>query len=113
MGFFSDAKDRMVETMAVGMLNSSVLKPYGRIRQLRINSTDKTIQLEMDLIGERDPVQIDIQDYELQQNNGKIFLIVKGIDTSRQWLTALARNVAVGRPFELPGEAASLAGKVL
>ena len=113
MGFFSDAKDRMVETMAVSMLNGGLLKPYGKITQLRINSTAKNIQLEVDLIGERDSVQINIQDYELQQQNGKLFIVVKAIETSRQWLTALTRNLAIGRPFELPPEAAAVAGKVL
>ena len=113
MGFLSDSKDRLVESMALPMLNNSILKPYGTAKSLRLNSTDKSASVVLDLKGETQPVEIELTRYELSQEGGKVFLIVHEAKTSREWLTILARDHLLGKKIELPEQAAAYAGKLL
>jgi hypothetical protein len=47
-------------------------------------------------------LRLHVQEYELRQEGARAFLTIKSIETSREWLTILARDFAVDRPFELP-----------
>ena len=113
MGLFSKSKDKLVESMAPSLLNNSVLKPYGRIVDLKLDSQARTFEVTLELKGEREPVQIDVQEYELVKEDERLLLVIKKISTSREWLTELAEHFAVGRQFELPPEARSLASRFL
>lgn len=113
MGFLSSSKDRIVENLAQDVLNRSALQPYGRLAVLTLNSQEKTIDATVELKGEREPVNIRFQDYELIQEDGVSYLVVRRVATSREWLTALANDFAVGRKFRLPAEAASLIAQCL
>lgn len=108
MGLFSNAKDRMMEGMAMSYLNSSLLQPYGKATALRLDTGAKTVQLVVELNGESSPVQIDISDYELTTDNGKYFVRAGDIRTSREWLTRLAQDRLRNHRFEIPGQAGAM-----
>ncbi len=84
------------------MINQAVLKPYGTLTGLKLDSTARTIDAHLDLKGETNPVQIQIRGYEVHERGGQTFLTIKDMSTSREWLTTLARDFAVDRPFEVP-----------
>lgn len=113
MGFLSKSKDKLVGSTAPALLNNSVLKPYGRIIDLKLDSEARTLIVTLELKGEREPVQIDVQEYELAKKGGRLWLVIKKVSTSREWLTELARRFAVGRQFELPPEASTLVSRFL
>ena len=92
----------MAEKAALAYLNSSLLRPYGRASRLRIDSAAKTIDLELVLKGETEPVEIFVSEYEISDDHGSVQVKLNGIRTSRQWLTALAENQVAGRDFGLP-----------
>lgn len=102
MGFLSASKDRLVETMAPGVLNSGFLQPYGRITSFKLNSESRELDVTVELNGEVEPLRVHIQQYELIEEDGKMFLIIHRAVTSRAWLTALVSDLAVGRRLELP-----------
>jgi len=99
--------------MATPMLNNSLLKPYGQATSLRLNSSEKSAAITLVLKGETQPVEIKIGKYELIPEAGKVYLILRDVTTSREWLTTLAQDHLVGKKFELPEQAASYAGKLL
>ena len=99
------AKDWLVEKAAVAMLNQSMLKPYGTLTRLKLDTTNRSIEAELDLKGETQPVRIEVHEYELLEESGSSYVIIKSISTSREWLTTLARDFAVGRKFEIPESA--------
>lgn len=113
MNIFGRAKDRMLEQMALAYLNGNLLAPYGRATQLRIDTRDKTITMEAELKGETSPVTVEVTDYLLSQEGEKYFAVVKGIRTSREWLTALAENELVNVKFPLPDRLGSLLARTL
>ena len=96
------AKDWLIEKTTVAMLNQSVIRPYGVLTRLKLDTSARSIDAELELKGETQRVQIQVNEYELLQENGSSFFVIKSIQTSREWLTTLARDFAVGRKFEVP-----------
>lgn len=113
MGFFSDSKDRMVEAVALPMLNNAWLKPIGQATSLKLDSSNKTAEIVLELKGENTPLQLDVQDYEILREPGGTFIIIKAVSTSREWMTALARQYLVGRRLPVPPEAAGVIARFL
>ena len=113
MGFFSDSKDRLMESMALPVLNNSLLKPYGQAINLRLNSGEKSAAITLELKGEAQPVDIKIEKYELLPEAQKLYLILRAVTTSREWLTSLAREHLINKKIELPPQVASYAAKLL
>ncbi len=101
------AKDWLIEKTAVAMLNQSVLKPYGTLTRLKLDTTNHSLEAELELKGESQPVRIQVPEFELLEESGSAYLIIKSISTSREWLTTLARDFAVGRKFAIPESARS------
>lgn len=99
--------------MAPGVLNAGVLQEYGRVTSLKLNSESCELEVTVELNGEVEPLRVHIQQYELVEEDGRLFLIIHRVTTSRAWLTALARNLAVGRKLELPAEVAKHVGRFL
>jgi len=96
------AKDWLIEKAGMAVLNQAVLKPYGSITSLKLDTTARTMEAELDLKGETMPLRLHVREYELRQEGNRAFVVIKSIDTSREWLTALARDFALDKPFELP-----------
>lgn len=113
MGFFSDSKDRLVETMALPVVNRSFLAPYGQARELRINSTNKTAEILVDLKGEEEPLRVHIGRYEFLQKGSDTFVTIHSIETSREWMTGMAQKFLVGRPIKMPAEFAGMLTRVM
>lgn len=108
MGILSNTKDRVVERVALAYLNGTLLTPYGRATQMRIDSTTKTISISVALKGETTPLEIEITDYQIRQEGARYFAKVKGIRTSREWLTMLAAERLCHVPVELPAQVGRL-----
>jgi hypothetical protein len=108
MGLLSGAKDRVIEYAALSYLNTKLLPAYGRATSLEIDSKARTLRLNLELKGEPAPVELEITEYEISNEEGRFFAVVKGARTSRDWLTALARDQLCNRKFELGPKAGPL-----
>jgi len=96
------AKDWLVEKAALVMINQAVLKPYGTLTGLKLDTTARTIQAELQLNGETEPVRLEVHEYELIEEAGTAFIVLKSLSTSRAWLTRLGNDFAIERRFKLP-----------
>jgi hypothetical protein len=113
MSFFSGVKDKMIEFAALSYLNSTLLEPYGRATSLQVNSQARTMKMSLELKGETVPVELELTGYEIAEEQGRYFALAKGVRTSREWLTALARDQLCNRRFELGPKVGPLLMKVL
>lgn len=113
MGLFTSTKDRIVEQVALAYLNNSLLQPYGRATALRIDSTAKTIRLTAELRGETLPVEVEITDYEIRREGEHFVARLKGVRTSREWLTTLATQHLLNVPLKLPPQVGGLIAQAL
>ena len=78
------------------------IRQYGRILDLRLDSLNKRLELEILLKGEAEPLQIRIENYEVREEAGRWYLLAKELKTSREWIETLAREYLSERPIEIP-----------
>ena len=91
-----------MEKTAVAMLNQSLLRPYGMLTKLKMDTQRRSIEAELELKGETQPVRIQIHEYELKESGDELYFLIRNVSTSREWLTTLARDLVVDKPFEVP-----------
>ncbi len=96
------AKDWLIEKAGMALLNQAVLKPYGTLTRLKLDTTARTIEADVELNGETQPVNVQVREYELRETDGRATVVLKDIHTSRDWLTTLMKNFVVDREFNLP-----------
>jgi hypothetical protein len=96
------AKDWLIEKAGMAMLNQAVLKPYGAMTTLKLDTTARTIEAELELKGETQTVRLHVREYELREEGGRMVIVFKDVHTSREWLTTLARDFVMNKPFKVP-----------
>jgi len=98
---FTAAKDSLTSKAAKSYLNN-LIKSYGRIEELVVDSRSRRIAIRCQLDGEAEPIGLSIDEYRLEREDGKCFVQVLACTASRPWLQAAMRTHLVGRPLELP-----------
>ncbi|HHY84222.1 MAG TPA: hypothetical protein GYA07_01615 [Verrucomicrobia bacterium] len=106
-------KDRMTEQVALAYLNGNLLAPYGRATRLEIHSADRRLRIEVELRGETAPLEVEIGGYDISCEGERYFIGVKEVRTSREWLTAMARDQFGKGPLEVPASAGRWLMKLL
>jgi hypothetical protein len=98
---FSQIKDRVAGPFA-GIFLNALIKKYGTMTNLQIDSKNKTITCELDLKGEPAPLKINCLNYQLVEEGGETFFEITRIDTSREWITVLCDEYVKNRRIKLP-----------
>jgi hypothetical protein len=83
---------------------NSLMKEYGRMLRLDLDSAKKCISMEVMLEGEAEPLHINISCYELSEEEGEYFLKLYGVETSRTWINTFAAAYLEGKAFKIPAE---------
>ena len=104
---FSKFKDKSLSVAAKMAVNTQ-LKEYGKMLKLNLNSEEKSIELEVMLEGEKEPLTVKVENYALEEEKGKYFLKIYGVETSRAWINTLASSYLEGKSFEIPAEYAKM-----
>ena len=100
-------KDAALSKGAKIAINSQI-KEYGKMLKLNLNSQEKSIEMEVMLDGEHEPLSVHIRNYELTEENGRHFLKVHGVITSRAWINTIASSHLEGKALEIPAEYAKM-----
>ena len=87
---------------------NSQIKEYGSMLKLNLNSQEKSIDIEVLLEGESEPLSVHIGKYELAEEHGVHFLKIHDVLTSRAWINTVASNYLEGKKFEIPPEYARM-----
>jgi len=104
---FKTIKDKTVAFSLKKILNIK-FKEYGEMLKLNLDSTNKTINLEVMLKGEKEPLEIKVNQYEIIQENGKSFISLNELTTSREWIDVIAKNYITNKKFELDSKLAEV-----
>jgi hypothetical protein len=75
---------------------------YGEIRAVDVDTRAARIVAKVQMRGEREIIAVTIDRYELIEDNGKLFLKIIKLTTTREWITRLLNRLLDGRRFELP-----------
>ena len=105
-------KDKTLSRGLALALNSRIEK-YGRILDLRLDSRNKRLELELLLNGETDPLQVRVENYEVREEAGRWYLLAKELKSSREWIDTLAREYLSQRPLEIPERYAKMLKMVI
>ncbi len=103
----NSAKDRGV-SLILERWFSQQIEPFGKLTKLTFNSQDKTLQLEVLLMGESEPIEVTLEDYEILEQSGQTFLVFNQGSASRHWISTAIRTFLLGRRFELPESYAAM-----
>lgn len=75
---------------------------YGDVQDCVVDTKAGRVTAQVIMRGERDPITITINRYEMVNEDGKTFFTVRQVTTSRAWITLLLNKVLDGRRFEVP-----------
>ncbi len=107
------AKDWLVEKTAPAVLNTTLVRPYGKLTHLKLDSRARLIEMELELNGEEKPIFLQIHDYELVHAGEELSIVVQKVSCSRPWLQKLAEDLVVGKPFAIPKQARTVVSLLL
>jgi hypothetical protein len=101
------AKDKLLSKRAIEKINH-LIRRYGTMLDLKLNTVDKSVSLSVLLKGEQAPLEIHVKQYALTHKKGQLYLEIDGTtaETSREWLTRLIQDKIGHRKFRVPEEVA-------
>ena len=103
---FTAAKDTLSSHAARTYVNG-LIKRYGEVDELKIDSRQKTVDIVCTLKGESAPVTVRIENYRIEKDGGTSFVEITAVVCSRTWLLHLLEDHVRGRRLELPSWAAA------
>lgn len=104
---FQKLKDKTISA-GISVAFDYKIKEFGEVLKFNLDSKNKTIELEVMLDGEREPLSVHIDNYELQEIDGKCYLVVQNLTTSRKWINVVASQYLNGQKIEVPQEYAKM-----
>ena len=104
---FAGAKDKSLSVAVQTAINYKI-KEFGEMLKFNLDSKTKTIELELMLDGEKEPLHVKINNYELREDGGKYYLVANDIITSRAWMNTVASQYLSGQKLEIPAEYAHM-----
>ena len=84
------------------------LQGIGRMLDFKIDPETKSIKLSALLIGEPDQLDIEVKSYEMIDRDGKSFIKLGEIETSKTWLNIVLDEFAKGDEVEISPKVAKL-----
>lgn len=86
-------KDKGLAKAVQTMLNEKY-KKYGRVTKVTIDTTDGRVSAELDLVGEKAPVQLTLIHYDILQQGDDTLVKLGRIECSRAWMGLLLDDIA-------------------
>lgn len=109
MGFMRDTlrsgRDKAFAA-AIRILAEEHVRKYGLLKSLEINSSQGSMEAEILLHGETEPVTFKIDRFEIITTDGEHRIRAYGVSVSRVWIDTLARDFLEGRSIRIPSSAA-------
>jgi hypothetical protein len=106
-GFFQRSKDATVGFAARVAINTK-LRGIGEMTELSIDTKRKSLRVRLELVGEEQPIEIEITKYRLCSSDSGTQLIIEDATASREWLNVALREFVIGESFPVPSKAEAL-----
>ena len=106
-GLIQRSKDATIGFAARSAINSK-LRGIGEVTDLDIDTNTKRIRLRLELLGENEPIEIDITEYRLQRSDRATEITIESARASRPWMNAALEQFVIGQSFPVPPKAEPL-----
>ena len=84
------------------------LRSIGEMTELSIDTKNKQARLRLELLGEHQPIDLDILRYSLKEKGETTYITIEEATASREWLTVALREFVVGQDLPIPAKAGAL-----
>jgi hypothetical protein len=84
------------------------LRSIGEMTELSIDTKNKRVRLRLELLGEQEPIDIDILCYGLKEKGETTYITIEEVSSSREWLTSALREFVVDEDLAIPAKAAAV-----
>jgi hypothetical protein len=84
------------------------LRLIGQMTELSIDTKNKRVRVRLELLGEKEPIDVEILRYSLKENGETTCITIEEVTSSREWLTAALREFVVGQDLTLPAKAGAV-----
>lgn len=81
---------------------------YGEIQDCEVDTEIGQLHLHVLLRGEQKPISASINRYELQREGGDVYVVLKSLSSSREWLTQLLSKLLTGKRYRVPAAVAAM-----
>jgi len=106
-GFLRRSKDATLAFTARVAVNTK-LKGIGEMTELSIDTKKRRVRVRLELLGEAEPIEVDITKYSLKNKESAARLTIEEATASREWLNVALREFVVGRTIDIPAKAGTL-----
>ena len=86
---------------------------YGEVLDFKISSAERTAELRVLLKGEKEPLGVSIEKYEISSSGSEDYIIVRRAHASREWVNAVLKNFLIDHKHKIPAQYSSMAKMVL
>ena len=76
--------------------------------ELSIDTKKRHIRVRLELLGEAEPIEVEITKYNLKNKDSGARLTIEEATASREWLAVALREFVVGQSINLPAKAGAL-----
>ena len=76
--------------------------------ELSIDTKKRCILLRLELVGEAEPIEVEIAKYNLKTKDNVAKLTIEEATASRPWLAAALQEFVVGETLSIPKRAAAI-----
>jgi len=101
------SKDATLAFTARVAINTK-LRSIGQMTELLIDTKNKRVRARVDLLGENQPIEVEILRYSLKEKGETTYITVEEATSSREWLTAALREFVVGQELPIPAKAGAV-----
>ena len=105
--FFRKSKDVTLAAAARFAVNSR-LRGIGEMTEFSIDTKKRRLHVRLELIGEAEPIEIEIAKYNLKTKENATKLTIEEATASRPWLAAALQEFVVGETVSIPKKAAAI-----
>jgi len=81
------------------------LRSFGEMTELFIDTKKKRVRVRMELLGENEPIDVDILRYSLKERSETTYITIEEVTSSREWLTVALQEFVVGQDLAIPAKA--------
>ena len=76
--------------------------------ELSIDTKKKRIRVRLELLGETEPIDVDVSRYSLKEIDERTYITIEEVTSSRQWLAVALREFLVGQDLAIPAKASAV-----
>jgi len=105
--FLHRSKDATLAFTARVAINRR-LNSIGEMTELSIDTKKKRIRVRLELVGEKEPIEVEILRYHLKTKGEAAHITIEEATTSREWLTLALREFVIGQDITIPAKAAAV-----